>query len=404
MNTYEDKTLCCGCTACSLVCPKNAITMQEDEEGFLYPLTNEELCTNCGICRKVCAFTKKIEKAGTPAIYAVRHNDMEVLEKSSSGGVFTAISDVILNQGGVVYGASFDENYFVYHLRAANIETRNQLRGSKYVQSRLDDTYQKVKEDLDSGNVVLFSGTPCQNAGLASYLEFRGADTSNLLQCDLVCHGVPSPKLWIQYVQYLEDRFNGKITEFSFKDKRDNWKSMDSRVFVGDKDISSMCNKKLSFFRFYSTLYPVRPSCFKCPYTNLSRPSDLTIADFWNLEKSKPDFDDSTGVSLVLVNSEKGEKLFEKIKSTIYFEESNINECWQPHLEYPNSEPSRRKIFWREYKEKGFEYVIKKYGKGNLSYRLKRNLTPFLRKTGLYKISGKLYRMLFIKERKTKSA
>ncbi len=395
MNAYVQKHECCGCTACANICPKKAITMYADNEGFLYPQTNEELCVNCGICRSVCLFQHSLPKNEDPLVFAAKHKDYDVLETSSSGGIFTAISDLILKRGGVVYGVAFDENFNVCHQRADTSEQRNKFRGSKYVQSDLNDTFLCIAKDLQNGLLVLFTGTPCQCSGLQNYLSKLKSDCKNLYLCDFICHGVPSPMVWGDYVQFLEHKYQQKLGYFNFRSKEKGWKNFQLYAKFSEQCHDTSYNTKYSFLSIYSSLYITRPSCYNCIFTSYNRITDFTLADFWNIGNSKPYMDDDKGTSTVIISSQKGMELFNAIKGDIIWEQSSTAECWQPHLEYPPAEPRGRTKFWSEYSVHGADYVIKKYGKGTVSSRAIKSLTPLLKKAGLYKLAGKIYGRIF---------
>jgi len=389
-RVYEEKNMCCGCSACVNICPKGAISMEEDEEGFLYPVIDEEICIDCGLCQKVCDFKNgRLEKSELEnKAYAARHKDEEVLLKSSSGGMFTAISDLCLENGGVVYGAAFDEDFNVYHKRTTTKEERNTLRGSKYVQSDIGDIFAQVKKDCENGENILFTGTPCQCAGLRSYLENSKCDTSKLILCDLVCHGVPSPMLWREHIKRLEKK--GKIRAYNFRSKVYGWSKNTEKVTYenGKEDYKSALSQEHKML-FYSH-NALRPSCHECPYTNVSRLTDVTIADYRGIEKNMPDFIDERGVSLILLHTEKGYAVFDAIKDSLIARECPIEKCLQPQLMYPSWVSENRDAFWQEYREKGYDFVAKKYcGVGFLA-GAKKFLKNIMRKANLYDIAKKI--------------
>lgn len=382
MILFEHKKQCCGCTACRNVCPVSAISLEEDKEGFLYPAINGELCIECGKCIEVCPFKDYKKQQFETKVYAVKHKDENVLYSSSSGGAFTAISDYILKNGGVIYGASFDEDMKVVHTRAEDAEQRNLMRGSKYVQSYCGDCFELVKRDLEEGKTVLFTGTPCLCAGLGNYLN---KEYPNLFLCDIVCHGVSSPKLFKDYTKTLFK--NASVKQLSFRSKKNGWRGYNVYVNRDNKE-NLNSPKSRTYIWLYSQSAILRPSCYNCKFTNFDRPSDITIGDFWGIEKCKPHMDDNKGVSLVLVNSEKGRDLFDSIKDTIYFEESNKTECLQHNLREPTPLPPNRTKFWEDYEKKGFNYVARKYTPYGLMYRIKkfakRAVIFFLIKLRLY--------------------
>ena len=358
MLVYEKKENCAGCTACMNICPYGAISMEPDDEGFLYPLPNEDLCTDCGLCQKICPFQDEYRINSNfeqPKIYAAKHRDDDVRINSSSGGMFTAISDYILGSDGVIYGAAFDEQFKVCHQKAVNEQERNKIRGSKYVQSDLNGIFSEIKVELKKGRKVLFTGTPCQNAGLHAYLN---KSYEHLYLCDIVCHGTPSPLIWKEHIDFMAKRYNKKIIAYNFRSK---WRGRNVTIIFDDGSLRYNSSDLLTFSNIFYSCLAHRPSCYHCRFSNFHRPSDITIADFWGIEKSMPDFEDNKGVSLVLVNSSKGKELFEKISQTLYFEESNTIDCLQQNLHSPTKEPAQRYQFWHDYWDKGFEYVLKKY-------------------------------------------
>lgn len=419
MKVYSEKESCSGCTACMNVCPKNAIEMIADDEGFLYPQIEDDLCINCDLCRKVCPFkpeninakseeqmnlnmnkekanNKEKEIQFTGQLYfAAKHKNSEVIFSSSSGGIFTALSDYILENEGSIYGAAFDENFVVKHMRATNKLDRDKFRGSKYVQSNLENIFKEIREELKSGIYIMFTGTPCQNAGLQNYLSKTNTDCTRLYMCDFICHGTPSPLIWEKYVSYLESKFNDKLISFSFRNKEKGWKDMRVSAKFAESDNSEACNNGYSFLNLFSSLMIVRTSCFNCKFTSYNRKSDITVADFWNIGNIKADFDNDTGVSSVIINTSKGLSWFNEIKNNLKFEGCSKEDCWQPHLEYPAVKPNKREVFWNEYNDKGIEYIVQKYGKGTLASNMKKKLTPIIRKLGLYVLAGKVYKMIF---------
>ena len=353
-NPYD----CCGCTACSSVCPHDAIEMRPDVLGFLYPYVDTDKCIDCGLCDKVCSFNDHYDIEDNfkkPMAFGARHKDMKEVESSQSGAAFVAISDYILNSGGVVYGCGYTDHYRVVHKRATTKGERDEFRGSKYVQSDLNSVFRQVKADLRNGLTVLFSGTPCQTAGLNSYVGKRLR--TNLVLVDIVCHGVPGPFLWRDYIAYLEKKEGAPITWVNFRDKQFGWRAhRETFKFEGGGD-------KMSYtFLFYKHIM-LRKSCSKCHFSNTHRPSDITISDFWGVEKSNPEFGaDNKGVSLILVNTPKGREIFDAVKHNLNYFPAKLDDCLQPNLIRPTLEHPQRDRFERDYARKGFDYVYKKYG------------------------------------------
>lgn len=385
MIAIKNPADCCGCTACASVCAHDAITMKPDALGFLYPEVDKDKCTDCGLCEKVCAFHYNYDKSfnlSQPDAYAARHKDMKEVETSRSGAAFIAISDYIIEQGGVVYGAGYTDHFRVVHKRATTKEERDEFKGSKYVQSDLTGIFRQVKEDLKNDKIVLFSGTPCQTSGLHSFVgkKFR----KNLVLVDIVCHGVPTPYIWRDYLAYLENKHNDNIICIDFRDKKAlGWtEHKESFKFVGKKSIISNCFTYL----FYQHIM-FRHSCGACKYTNLQRPSDITIADFWGWEKTNPDINaDDKGVSLMLCNTEKGRQLFEAVKERMHIIPAELENCLQPNLQHPSKIHPKRMNFEHDYTRKGFAYVMNKYG--NTGWRYKAYLMKYKMKIFLKKIIG----------------
>ena len=340
MINITDKKDCCGCSACVQRCPKRCITLEEDNEGFLYPKADASLCIDCGLCEKVCPWLNRPEPLRPQEVLAVKNRDEEERLASSSGGVFIALAKKTLEKGGVVFGAVFDENWEVRHVYAETLEGVRLMMGSKYVQSCIGDSYRDAERFLKEGREVLFTGTPCQVTGLHNYLR---KDYPNLLSVDFLCHGVPSPGVWRRY---LDETFNvrsarraaaGKntvlssslkslpvITGIEFRDKKlHGWKkfSFVVRGSASKADKNSVLLSDIHYDNpfmkgFLRNLY-LRPSCYQCKCKNGVSRSDLTIADFWGVDKLMPDFDDDKGVGLVLVNTERGNSILKQLDMDI---------------------------------------------------------------------------------------
>lgn len=369
MIKISDPSQCCGCTACASICAHDAIMMRPDALGFLYPNVDTGKCVECGLCEKVCAFNENYDKSlnlPQPTAYGARHKDMNEVATSRSGAAFIAISDHILENGGVVYGAGYTDHFRVIHKRAETKEQRNEFKGSKYVQSDLIGIFQQIKQDLKEGLTVLFSGTPCQTAGLHSYIGNKLRE--NLVLMDIVCHGVPSPYIWRDYLAYLEKKHGSKIQQVSFRDK-------DSLGWAAHKESFEFNNGKkirTTYTFAFCKHIMFRHSCGACKYTNLKRPSDITIADFWGWQKTDPNINaDDKGISLVLCNTEKGQKLFDAIAEHMIVIPVKLENCLQPNLQHPSNIHPQRMYFEHDYARKGFKYVMKKYGNLGLEYKKK---------------------------------
>ncbi len=377
MNTvYVNKELCSGCGACSHSCRFNAIEMQEDSEGFIYPYINQELCVNCGKCKQVCPFVKEKAEDSQPKVYAVKNISDEVRKNSASGGVFTAISDYILKQGGVVYGVVFGEKLCVEHVRATTTEERDAMLGSKYVQSNLGDIFLKVEQDLKDNKLTLFSGTPCQIAGLKAYL---GIEYNNLLLCDIICHGVGSTRVFRDYISFLEHKNDSKVKNICFRDKEQGWSRQKWKVILMSGEILRDNRDVNVYKKLYYSHVMQRPSCHKCPYTQIKRQGDITIGDYWGINNSHPDFMNELGVSVVLLNTEKGANCFEQIQGSITCIKSEISNCLQPQLQFPAAKSKKRDLFWRKYEKRGFKYIAKKFGTVSLHVRVVRKIRNMIK-------------------------
>lgn len=359
MIRIESPENCCGCTACESVCPHQAIVMEPDVLGFLYPKVNEDKCVDCGACDKVCQFNDKYDVSQnlkTPVPYAARHKNMSEVMKSRSGAVFAAISDFILEQGGVVYGVGYKEHFRVVHKRATTKEERDEFRGSKYVQSDLRGIFRQVKQDLKEGKLVLFSGTPCQTAGLNAFVGARLRE--NLYLTDIVCHGVPGPFIWRDYLDYLERKQGSRIVEVNFRDKEKyGWKAH-KETFKFENG-----GGRLSFSYLFYQHITFRHSCGVCHFTNLKRPSDITLADYWRWERTDPNINtDNKGVSLIICNTEKGAKLFEAIKDRLNVIPAELPNIMQQQLSMPSAIHPKRMEFEEYYAKHGFENTMCHFG------------------------------------------
>ena len=385
ISVYDKKEDCCGCTACEFICPVNAIEMGSDEEGFLYPKINQELCIDCGLCKKVCPIQNKfenIERFVEPKAYAVKHKSNKVRMESTSGGAYTAISDYALNIQSVVYGAKFSEEFYLHHDRAINYNERDKFKGSKYIQSDLQDVFIRIKNDLTDGKGVLFTGTGCQVAGLVNYLVNKKVDTDKLITNDFICHGTPSPLIWNDYLKFIQKR--EKLVFYSFRSKDKGWHGYNVKTkFKSGKERINTADNRV-YTSLYSSNLTLRPSCYNCKFTNLNRPSDIMIGDFWGIENTYPEIDDDIGISLVLVNTPKGKKIFNEIKPDLDFWESSTKDCLQLNLIKPTKRPKNRERFWQDYYNFDFEFIANKYGGYSIKGRIRRKAGIALKKLGLY--------------------
>ena len=380
MISIKDKKACCGCGACVQRCPKQCITLHEDSEGFLYPVADASVCINCGLCEKVCPVINQHTAHEPLQTFAAKNSNEAVRAASSSGGVFTMLAESVIKSGGVVFGAAFDQQWKVVHTCATTIGGLQKFRGSKYLQSQTNNTFKEAEAYLKQGRQVLYSGTPCQVAGLKRYLR---KDYDNLLTVDFICHGVPSPGVFRTYLRdeiiRLSARQGGgkntvllpciplvaesdglgegevKMQSVSFRDKRNGWKKfgfalgLSKASAAGEKNSVllsySPLNKDLFMRGFLRDLY-LRPSCYACPAKQLKSGSDITLGDFWGIETLLPELDDDRGISAVTANTEKGRALLQEgnveLTEVAYSEVVKRNSA----LVHSASEPKGRRAFF----------------------------------------------------------
>lgn len=358
MITLASKTKCTGCGACCNICPKNAIEMQADNEGFLYPVVDETKCVDCGLCEKICpVMHPKSKDAEIIAVYGALHKDEKIRIKSSSGGVFTAIAEYILSKNGAVFGAAFSEDFkSVRHIAVESSERLELLRGSKYVQSDIGGAYKQAKHFLEQGRAVLFTGTPCQIGGLRAYL---GKDYEKLYTQDLICHGVPSPAVWKAYAEHLERKYADKLYGVSFRNKKSGWKTYSvSAVFSDNAKYEQIASRDEYMRGFLSDIY-LRPSCYACDFKGGKGGSDITLADFWGAEKLTPDLNDDKGISLLLVHTQKGAELFKATRNAFICKTVNLQECIAHNAAYTHSVklPKARSKFFNDLKKDDSDVV-----------------------------------------------
>lgn len=377
MIDIKSKKDCCGCHACASVCAHRAIAMQADAEGFLYPVVDKDACADCGLCEKVCPVINHNEAHGPLKVYAAINKDEEVRKQSSSGGIFTLLAESVVREGGVVFGAKFDADWNVVHGWTDSIDGIAAFRGSKYVQSVIGDAYREAREFLKQGRRVLFSGTPCQIAGLKKYLR---KEYDNLLAVDVICHGVPSPLVWQKYLNEMTENLRAKrgvgknsvslstdelpvITGISFRDKTSGWEKFGFRLnyaaskaavntvsasIIGDKGTFFQPVGENVFMNSFLSHLNMRPSCYQCSSKSGKSDSDITLADFWGIEKYNANFRDDKGTSAVLINTNKGYEHFAKLK--VIAEEHSFEQLKREVTTYYRSveeHPKRKEFFKR---------------------------------------------------------
>jgi len=361
----EKRDACTGCAACAASCPVSCITMRPDHEGFLQPHIEMTKCTTCGFCTQTCPALLLNPSVlnetliSSPTVYAAWHLDPEIRRQSSSGGVFSALAENILDKGGVVAGAAFDEHLVVRHILIESSKDLHKLRGSKYVQSDVPLTlYRQIRNHLKQGRSVLFSGTPCQVAGLRGFLRHT---YTNLFCCDIICHGVPTPFLLEKYIQAKQKKGN-ELKAVYFRDKAYGWKKFAMRLVwqQGERCAKAIDSYLLAFLRDYA----LRPCCYQCAYTTISRQGDLTIADFWSVAQTYPDFDqDDKGTSLVLANTKKGQAWLVDCQVTLFCGSADLDTAisGNPTLIRSVRRPAERETFLVDLKKFPFDVIIRKY-------------------------------------------
>lgn len=385
MIQINNKLDCVGCNACVQKCPKHCIDMHEDEQGFIYPEVDINKCVDCHLCEQVCPVINQAKPRKPLETYAAKNSDEEITMVSSSGGIFYALAKNIIDEGGVVFGAKFNDKWEVVHDYTETIEGLKAFQGSKYVQSRMGDTFHQAEKFLKEGRKVMFTSTPCQIAALGLFLRKDYGD--QLLKVDVVCHGVPSPLVWREYLNYItrpKGASDGKntvlsslkgipvITGISFRDKRLGWKKFGFSVRIAASSGSGKnsvfqsvegqnqdeellfepLDKNIFMQGFLKDLY-LRPSCYKCPTKQLKSCSDITLGDFWSIKEYYPEYYEKNGVSLVLANTNNGHNVIEDlpiIKNRVSYD---IALKGNPAINISSNIPKQYSIFWKEYKRKG---------------------------------------------------
>lgn len=323
-----DKKDCSGCTACVGACPKQCISMEADNEGFFYPVIDKAVCINCGLCERICPFEyPQYDNTDNPKVYATYLKDEDQRVLSTSGGIFYAIAKWVIQQRGIVYGASFDENFKLRHFGVDSMEELSLLRGSKYLQSYLGNVFADIKDYLKSGRWVYFVGVGCQVAGLKAFLR---KDYDTLITSDLVCHGVPSQQMFDWHLDYLRHKERGRIISYSFRDC-EGWGGCETYKYISQtrgEGVRRLYSYSLSPY-LYSFMYAfnLRYSCYDCKFARIPRQGDVTLADFWGVKKLFPELDVSKGVSLALVNTNRGIYVWNQIKASVYFVESCVKDA-----------------------------------------------------------------------------
>ena len=387
-----DKEKCIACGVCMLNCPKKAITIKQDDFGNKYPEIDDDKCIDCGMCKKNCYINKlkKTDDDYVQKFFAAVTKNNDILCKSSSGGVFSTLAIGILNNGGYVCGCSLyyeNEKINIKHILIENPKDIDKLQGSKYVQSDIIEVLPLIKEKLNDDKIVLFSGTPCQVAALKSYLK---KDYDNLYTVDIVCHGAPNQKIFLDYIKYVEDKYKVKITNVVFRDKKNGWSvfgNLNGYYLKNHKVFKKTFSPyESSYYYFFKNGYMYRPNCYKCQFACLNRPGDLTIGDYWGIEHYHQSFYNKKGNSCLIINTLKGENLIKSRKDDFNIIETKSEYILKDNsqLRHPTIEPLENYKIMQEYSSKGYKTVeknfLKIYGKINVFKRKLKNVLKKLLK------------------------
>lgn len=364
-----NKKMCTGCRMCEQICPVKAIKMEENKEGFIEPIVDKKTCIKCGLCAKRCPQLNSIIDNNSKIIdvYAAKNKNIEEQKTSSSGGIFSVLAKFVLNKNGKVYGCTLNDQLDIMHIGISKQEELSKIKGSKYVQSNTENTFNEVKEDLKNDKLVLYSGTPCQIAGLKAFL---GKEYSNLITVDLVCHGVPSPKLFKAYLKWLEKKNKSKIKTYEFRNKEKNAWGLTAKIVFENGKVKHIKAETDPYYKTFLDSKTYREVCYNCKYANESRVGDITLADYWGIEKEHPNFYDENGVSALLINTLKGKGIFEQLKENIDIERSTIEKVANKNgnLKYSSKRSTVR--------DKAYEQVnFLKFEKGmkeNLNFKVKK--------------------------------
>jgi acetyltransferase-like isoleucine patch superfamily enzyme/coenzyme F420-reducing hydrogenase beta subunit len=365
MIDIKDKVDCCGCNACGDVCPKDAITFVTDNEGFWYPEVNMDRCIECHLCERVCPVLHQAEKKGqydTPLVYAAYNKDESVRLDSTSGGIHSALALAVYSKGAYVSGAVYNKDHTVSHIVSCDQSLLPRIRSSKYLQSSMEGQFRKIKEILRNGKEVFYCGTPCQVHALYNYLR---KDYANLTTCDFICRGVNSPKVFLKYINMLERQYGSRAAEIKFKNKKWGWHDFSLRVNF--ENGQEYCKDRWHDYFFIGYLQSgnfARPSCYSCPFKGFPQKADITLADFWGIEKVDPSMDQDKGTSLVMVNSNKGMELFDSIKDKIIWKESSMDDAKAGNPALTQSlKPVRsdREDFFKALDKYSFDRVARKF-------------------------------------------
>jgi len=377
-NEICKREKCTGCSACAEICPKGCIAMLPDGEGFLRPFVEKGVCVDCGLCQKICPINNPVlDDEKEPAAFAVRHRDERIRKISSSGGAFSALALQFLSQGGAVIGAGFDEAHMVIHKVCTNESDLDDLRRSKYVQSDIHGTYRNAKNLLEKGKMVLFCGTPCQVGGIKAYL---GIEYPNLYTVDFICHGVPSPTAWKKYLEFREKEAGTIAKDISFRSKIMGWKKYSLEIyFQDDKKYSGIVGEDF-YLRSFVMDMDLRPSCYQCQFKQLHRQADVTMADFWGIDRMDTAWNNDTGVSLVMIHSEKGRQLMNATEVDLEVQSVTLIDALasNPSMTHSVLKPALREQFMKDMHKLSFDKLHERYCGSGVTAKIRRKVAKCL--------------------------
>lgn len=386
------KEACTGCGGCITVCPTNAITMTVDEEGFEVPVINKKKCIECGKCYKFChAVDRKKQASEIQKAYYGRNKNANILQMSSSGGIYYSIAQNLAQKKYWIYGAIWDnDEKCAKHASNEEYDIKEQM-GSKYVQSKTWAAYNKIKEQLYKGEKILFSGTPCQVAGLKRCV----GNNENLITIDFICHGVPSPKILQDRIKELESKHKSNMLNLKFRSKIGKWSQHKLYTEYANKDIDIIPSSEDTFFKLFLNNYILRKSCYECQYSNIQHEADITIADFWKLLNYNSNENDEKGMSLILVNTKKGQELLKTVEKELNLKQLEWNEASYVYKTHNNYSKQNRKKFFDQYKKNGYRKAIKKV-------KIKKSIYSII-KSGINHVEYKIISKKLTKKNKSKN-